>query len=499
MARKPGNHGSGPNQIGLLQSPAGSQFPAVSSASDPTYHVELGNTYLAMGSLSDAADSYRHAIALEPSLAEAHFNLGIVLTDLGDVTGAVACYRRAIECAPQFFEAHFNLGDVLNQLGRLDEAVESYRNAATLDPSAVDVQNNLGTVLIEMGQFDEAIEALRRAAFLAPDDVASYTNLGTALKHAGRFDEAVEAQRRATDLAPDTADAHFNLGMALAQSGDHANAVEAYSRALASAPTMARAGAKLCASLMAMGRYDDALRTCDDVLARLPAERSMLAIKGYLLEDIGRGDEARRLADYESLIHPIDVAVPNDFENLDAFNAALVSHVLEHPSLVVSPTSHATVKGRHTGNLLVGPKGPFAAFEEILWQAADVYARDRLPSEGHPYLSEWPKLDRVVAWSVVMDRDGHQVPHIHPSGWLSGVYYPELPDVISESDPTHEGWIEFGLPPDDIPVRETPTLKLFQPKEGRLFLFPSYFYHRTVPYHTEERRVSIAFDFLAAD
>ena len=499
MARKPANPGNGPNQIGFSQPAADSLFPAAPSASDPGYHVGLGNTYLEMGSLPDAADSFRRALALDSSLPEAHFNLGIVLTDMGDASGAVACYRRAIECAPQFFEAHFNLGDMLNHLGQLDEAVDAYRNAGALDPSAVDVQNNLGTVLIELGRFDEAIEALRRAAFLAPDDVASYTNLGTALKHAGRIEDAVEAQRRATELAPGSADAQFNLGMVLAQSGDHARAVETYKHALASDPGLARAGAKLCASLMAIGRFDDALRTCDEILARSPAERSILAIKAFLLEDMGRTGDARSLADYETLIHPVDVAVPDEFEDLDSFNAALVSHVLEHPSLVVSPTSHATVKGRHTGNLLVEPMGPFAAFEKILWQAAEEYARERLPDEDHAYLSEWPTLDRVVVWSVVMDRDGHQVPHIHPSGWLSGVYYPELPDVISQSDPAHEGWIEFGLPPDDIPVRQPPVLKLFQPKEGRLFLFPSYFYHRTVPYRTEERRVSIAFDFLAAD
>ncbi|MCG8544296.1 MAG: tetratricopeptide repeat protein [Alphaproteobacteria bacterium] len=502
MARKPANHGNGPGPVAFPEPPGSSRaamFPASASASDPAYHVELGNTYLEMGSLADAAESFRRALSLDPSLPEAHFNLGVVLADQEDAVSAVASYRRAIEHAPQFFEAHFNLGDMLNQLGRLDEAVDSYRNAGALDPSAVDVQNNLGTVLIELGSFDEAIDALRRAVFLAPGDVAAHTNLGTALKHAGRFEEAVESQRHATALAPGSADAHFNLGMALAQSGDHESAVDSYKKALASDATLARAGAKLCASLMATGRYEEALGACDEFLSRVPAERSILAIKAFVLQDMGRATEAGDLADYETLIHPIEVAVPDEFESLDAFNAALVAHVLDHPSLVVSPTSHATVNGRHTGNLLVEPKGPFAAFEKILWQAVEDYTRQRLPDDNHPYLSAWPTLDRVVAWSVVMDRDGHQVPHIHPSGWLSGVYYPELPGVISDSDPAREGWIEFGLPPDDIPVRETPTLKLFQPKEGRLFLFPSYFYHRTVPYQTQERRVSIAFDFLAAD
>jgi len=44
-----------------------------------------------------------------------------------------------------------------------------------------------------------------------------------------------------------------------------------------------------------------------------------------------------------------------------------------------------------------------------------------------------------------------------------------------------------------------PELKLYQPKEGLMILFPSYLFHRTVPIETTEQRISIAFDVLAAD
>jgi len=171
---------------------------------------------------------------------------------------------------------------------------------------------------------------------------------------------------------------------------------------------------------------------------------------------------------------------------------------LNHPSLVVAPTSHATVKGRHTGNLLVDPKGPFADFETILWRAAQEYQAGNPVDATHPYLADPPELGGLVVWSVVMETQGHQVPHIHPSGWLSGVYYADLPDIVDQETADREGWIEFGEPPPDFPVTKTLHTKLFKPKPGRLFLFPSYCYHRTVPYSTDERRVSIAFDFLPA-
>ena len=460
--------------------------------------MELGATYLELGSLADAADAFRQAIARDPNLAEAHFNLGTVLSDRKDAKGAMAAYRRAIELRPDFFEAQFNLGDTLVHLGLLDEAVECYRRAAELQPDNPGLHNNLATTFLETGQYEEAVEALTRAVALAPDAGELHTNLGTALKHAGRFDEGVAAQRRAVELSPDSAESHFNLAMVLANAGEHGDAEASYRQAIALNPDMPQFYTYLGSSLMSMNRHTEALALCDEFLAANPANRNVLAFKVVLLEELGETTAARGLADYERMIQPVDIDAPADFDDVAAFNRALVDHIVEHPSLVVAPRSHATVDGQHTGDLLVEPKGPFAAFERLLWQAVEAYRRSLPDADGHPYFAHWPALDRLFVWSIVMRRGGHQVPHIHPGGWMSGVYYAELPADIESADGGHDGWIEFGRAPSGFPVAREPHVRMIQPKAGRLFLFPSYFYHRTVPNATDGRRVSIAFDFLPA-
>jgi hypothetical protein len=45
-----------------------------------------------------------------------------------------------------------------------------------------------------------------------------------------------------------------------------------------------------------------------------------------------------------------------------------------------------------------------------------------------------------------------------------------------------------------VPV--APEVRAVQPEEGMMILFPSYFYHRTVPFETGETRISIAFDVM---
>ena len=47
-------------------------------------------------------------------------------------------------------------------------------------------------------------------------------------------------------------------------------------------------------------------------------------------------------------------------------------------------------------------------------------------------------------------------PRLSPSAWLSGVYYPKIPDVVRADDPAHAGWIEFGRAPEDFHTTTEP-------------------------------------------
>ncbi len=69
--------------------------------------------------------------------------------------------------------------------------------------------------------------------------------------------------------------------------------------------------------------------------------------------------------------------------------------------------------------------------------------------------------------------------------------------AVRTSGDRHAGWIEFGRPPEHIHCTVEPEVRLVRPEEGLMALFPSYFYHRTVPTESAGTRVSIAFDVPA--
>jgi uncharacterized protein (TIGR02466 family) len=133
--------------------------------------------------------------------------------------------------------------------------------------------------------------------------------------------------------------------------------------------------------------------------------------------------------------------------------------------------------------------------ELAVGSAATAYWRALSQGAPHPFIEHRPNAVFLKMWSVVLERGGHQVAHIHPEAWLSGVYYPQLPASVRDGGGP-AGWLEFGEPDGSFPTQmKAPTYKV-RPEEGLIVLFPSYFYHRTIPFEEPGTRISIAFDVV---
>ena len=114
------------------------------------------------------------------------------------------------------------------------------------------------------------------------------------------------------------------------------------------------------------------------------------------------------------------------------------------------------------------------------------------PVAGHPLLgTPRNRLRLEGSWSVRLARQGHNVPHMHPKGWISSAFYVSLPPAPQMGAPP-AGWIQFGRPPTELGLALEPYRQI-EPQPGRLALFPSTMWHNTVPFEDGERLV-IAFD-----
>jgi Flp pilus assembly protein TadD len=445
---------------------------------------------------AEAAEIFTEALVRSPASAVLNNDLGRALNNQGDLKGAERAFLNAIELDASYVDAFANLGHVLRSLQRVAEAESAFQQALRLDDSHLRALQGLGILCLSEQQPAQAAGFFARASKAQPDDPRVWGQLGAACQRAGDSVAAEDAYKRSLNLDANDPETRLNHGITLQELDRLDEALAEYRAAASLAPGSLAIQNHLGTALLAAGHAQEAMHTTEICLQADPGNTAALSIRGIALARLGRADDARRLIDTERLIRREEVAVAPGFENVAAFNESLARHVLADETLTFEPDGHATRKGGHTRDLLRGSKGPVAFLEQFVVEATHRYLEDlNLPAD-HPFPGRVPQDPRLAMWAVVMETEGHQLPHIHPAAWLSGVYYVSLPSTMGGGDGAHEGWIEFGLPPDELQGTENPAQTVFEPREGQMFLFPSYFYHRTIPFSGDERRICIAFDVL---
>ena len=388
--------------------------------------------------------------------------LGNIAMSQGRYTDAQVAYETSLDADPHNAWAHFNLGAVFQELNALESAERCFRDAPDCNANFVEAWYSLGVVMLTMKRPKEAIEAYARALAEDPGHVGAQMNIGNALQELSRLDDAETAYRKAIVMAPDYDKPCLNLADLLLEKGEPRAAVD----------------------------------LCEQFLDANPGNTTILAIHALALAEAGDVKSLRHLTDPDRLIQSRCVETPAGYKDLNAFNDALARHILDHPSLNYEPAGHATRRGYHSGELLDEAKAPVADFEILIQAGIDTYRQGFPADSSHPFPARQVNELNLRLWGVVLESQGQQDPHIHPAGWFSGVYYVKIPDAIRTDDPTHGGWIELGRPGPEFHVSFEPDVELICPQEGLMVLFPSYFYHRTIPFESSEQRISMAFDVL---
>jgi hypothetical protein len=255
----------------------------------------------------------------------------------------------------------------------------------------------------------------------------------------------------------------------------------------------------LALALQKLGDPAAVVDTCDAWVGHHPGNVEALSLKALALNDLGRQAEFAHLYDFDRLVRAVHCAPPEGFADIEAFNTALVEHVLAHPTLEVPDEDHPTYhhpKLMITDNLLEGEIGPIALLQEMMKAETRRYLDELCGAADHPFLAEPPDDWHLVSWAAVLNGEGNLVQHIHLDGYLSGVYYAQVPDAVGADGPGKPGWLELGRPPEDIVTRAEPVVRTIQPEPGLMVLFPAFMYHCTIPYTAETWRISIAYDVI---
>ena len=183
--------------------------------------------------------------------------------------------------------------------------------------------------------------------------------------------------------------------------------------------------------------------------------------------------------------------MPKGFSNTATFNDTLFAEIDAEP---VRFSEKRQAQGRQTRNIMLEPGPAVRAYSDAMNNAVRHYMDELHDDPAHPFFAGRPDTWRLEAWGTFTQQvSSGEDTHIHPDAWLSGVYYPRLPAAVQNQADT-DGYLEIGRAPNHMAQRIVPKLKVVRPEMGLLVLFPSYFYHRVLPFKSPETRMSVAFD-----
>ena len=162
---------------------------------------DLPAAYLARGRLKwtpfnhfpheDAINDFKHALALDPSLDEAHHYLGLVFVHVGLMEEARAEFNAAVASNPSNNGAQYRLGETLFYEGKFREARNVLETIdADFNPDLKEYQ--LAWATFSCGQIEEAISHVENYLQQHPDDRGGLLASVQAMMFAatGKHDEA---------------------------------------------------------------------------------------------------------------------------------------------------------------------------------------------------------------------------------------------------------------------------------------------------------------------
>lgn len=428
---------------------------------------------------------------------------------------------------PQDVRLLNNFGNLKRRLGDIKRAIQLFEQAS--DANNLTVLRNLAACYVLDGQNEAAVRCYRKALEFAPDDVTTYQEFTAFLWQQGAAEPFDVIERRlamsGSSFAlraayvrillqinlPEKAKQYLQpllkqfptdsevLILATSVYRDNADfeVAEAHARAALKVQPNNKKNiptrSELAYTLLAQHKAAEAAPLYRQLIVDDPLNQGWWTTLSSSLKQLGDDDAYAWLCNYE-LVHCAFLSDLSQDSLLPAdFNQQLMPLLNDLHRNVRPPLGLSLQKGSQTfENLFDKNDALVQQLKAAILQQARKFIADLKPDSKHPFLSRLSQ-DLVFqgSWSVKLRRDGFHKSHFHPMGWLSGVYYVDVPNAVEHEG---QGWLVFGRP--DIPNVSYVGDYAVKPQSGLVVLFPSFMWHGTNPFSDSSNRLTVAFDIV---
>ena len=447
------------------------------------------------GRIDDSIDAFAIAVAADPERPLTRRNQGLALRAACRFDDACDAFRAAERLGMTGAEFYVDWAAAALEAQRPDEADGLYLRALADDPAHDEAREGLTRVRIEFQGGQGAFDHYEQAATRKPSDPKAWFEWSRALMFNRRTAAALEVAERGLAANPGSWELMAAKAYGRGMLGDAAAALDELDSLLRGQPKDSPLQTIVTQIALRAGRPDRAAEVLEAQTARDPTDQvawSMLGLAWRLLGD----PREHWLCDYDRLIMVTDVTPPDGSRSAPEY-ADEVAAFLDPLHLAMSAPGDQSLRGgtQSNGSLFARQDAATRRFREAVTIAAQK-AVSQLPDDpGHPFLSrKSSRLGFSGSWSIRLLAGGHHVPHIHPGGWMSSAYYARLPAGDAAAQARHEGWIQFGVPPEHLGLPSLEPRRIVEPLAGRLVLFPSYMWHGTIPFGSGDR-LTAAFDY----
>jgi len=199
----------------------------------------MGRIEIIRGDPERAVLYHRMAAALSDDLTGPTFALGNLYLRLNRLDEAARVFSNLVTAHPDFQPARRNLAAVYAKQGRTTSALEQYEEVLRVEPVHAATQVNIGRLLLSLGRLEAAAGHLEAVRESRPDDPSLLHDLGRVYARSGDLNLARDLFEQAIAADSTFAGPYFQIGLLEFQRGELAEAERYFKAALMRNPGIA--------------------------------------------------------------------------------------------------------------------------------------------------------------------------------------------------------------------------------------------------------------------